>query len=335
MTSNFTAKPLVSAIISTYKSERFLKGKLEDLLNQSLGERLEIIVVNSGSPENEDLIMKDYLHYKNIKYIRTEERETIYQAWNRGIKLASGKYITNANTDDRLRIDAYEYMAKFLDENPDVGLIYTDQFISTRENETFEEAKGGKRINYFDYDHLKMLDKCIIGSQPFWRGDIHEVHDVWFNGEYEVCGDHDFELQVAEIYRIVHLKEVLGTFYKSPSRGNKEYENIERNHAEVKKIREKHIRLYFDAKPAEAESYVNKIKRIAIIPFPIYGIVTKYLDHLFKDKMYRQFLFHTADFMTLYLKEYYNRNGNHKMVERIERRYSSYLKFKKRIQSVM
>ncbi len=30
-----------------------------------------------------------------------EARETLYQAWNRGIKQARGRYLTNANTDDR------------------------------------------------------------------------------------------------------------------------------------------------------------------------------------------------------------------------------------------
>ena len=63
----------------------------------------------------------------NIKYIRTEERETVYKAWNRGIKAASGQYIANANTDDQYRLDALEKMARALDENPDKVLVYANQ----------------------------------------------------------------------------------------------------------------------------------------------------------------------------------------------------------------
>ncbi|RZB34874.1 MAG: hypothetical protein SRB1_00642 [Desulfobacteraceae bacterium Eth-SRB1] len=78
-------------------------------------DRLEIIVVNSGSEQNEEAIVKEFQKkYSNIKYIKTDQRETVYAAWNRGVKAASGKYITNANTDDRRRADACEQMRLFL-----------------------------------------------------------------------------------------------------------------------------------------------------------------------------------------------------------------------------
>ncbi|WP_407931600.1 glycosyltransferase, partial [Ignavibacterium album] len=44
---------LVSVIVSTYNSERFIRGKIEDLLNQSIFDKIEIIIINSGSLENE------------------------------------------------------------------------------------------------------------------------------------------------------------------------------------------------------------------------------------------------------------------------------------------
>src|SRR5208337_1903982 len=95
---------LVSAIVSTYNAERFLRGCLEDLEAQTIAARLEIIVVDSGSHQNEQAIVEEFQRrYNNIVYIRTEERESLYAAWNRGVKAARGKYLTNANTDDRHR----------------------------------------------------------------------------------------------------------------------------------------------------------------------------------------------------------------------------------------
>jgi glycosyltransferase involved in cell wall biosynthesis len=43
--------PLVTAMVSTYASERFLAGCLDDLLAQTLGGLLEIVVVDACSPE--------------------------------------------------------------------------------------------------------------------------------------------------------------------------------------------------------------------------------------------------------------------------------------------
>ena len=53
MTTNLERSYKVSAIVSVYKAERFIKGCLEDLLSQTLFQKgdLEIIIVNSGSPE--------------------------------------------------------------------------------------------------------------------------------------------------------------------------------------------------------------------------------------------------------------------------------------------
>ena len=106
---------LISAIISTYNSEKYLKGRIEDLLDQSIADQLEIIIVNSASQQNEDGIVKDYQGlFPNIHYIRTQKRETIYKAWNRGIKISSGEFITNANTDDRLKSNALEILSSEL-----------------------------------------------------------------------------------------------------------------------------------------------------------------------------------------------------------------------------
>jgi glycosyltransferase involved in cell wall biosynthesis len=87
-------QPLVSAIVSTYNAERFMRGCLADLAAQTIADRLEIIVVDTGSPQNEGAVVREFQqHYHNIVYIRTAQRESLYAAWNRGIQAARGKYI--------------------------------------------------------------------------------------------------------------------------------------------------------------------------------------------------------------------------------------------------
>jgi len=87
----------VSVIVSTYKSAEFIWGCLEDLVTQTLYEKgeVEIIIIDSASPENEGEIIQEFQeNYPNIIYQRTQERETLYCAWNRAIKLARGLYLT-------------------------------------------------------------------------------------------------------------------------------------------------------------------------------------------------------------------------------------------------
>jgi len=54
------SKYLVTAIVSTYNAERFIVGCLDDLEQQTIADKLEIIVVNSGSQENEEAIVREY-----------------------------------------------------------------------------------------------------------------------------------------------------------------------------------------------------------------------------------------------------------------------------------
>ena len=99
-----TSKYHVSAIVSAYNSEKYMAGRLQNLIDCSLYQRnqLEIIVVDSCSQQNEGQCVNEFMRqFKHIVYIRTAQRESVYGAWNRGIRLANGKYIINANTDDR------------------------------------------------------------------------------------------------------------------------------------------------------------------------------------------------------------------------------------------
>ena len=323
-------KPLVSAIVSTFKSERFIRGKIEDLLNQTIAKSLEIIIVNSGSPQNEDSIIKEYLpDNPNIKYIHTEERETVYKAWNRGIKAASGKYITNSNTDDRLKKDALEIFTGILEQNSDVALLWADQVYSKKENETFDETAKDRIIKFPDYDFMQLLSRCIVGSQPIWRASLHFEDNIWFDDRFEALGDHDFELSVAQKYRLMHISKPLGVFYKSPLRSNKEYENIARNRQELNIIRDKHIGIYIDRlTEAMLDEKLKEFKKYIIVPFWFYMLMAKILDIIYRKRMYRPILPYSIEFISQFVKMAELRKSNDAAVMKIEQRILRYNKIK-------
>lgn len=210
--------PKVSAIVSTYNSEKFLRGCLEDLTNQTLyknGE-LEIIVIDSKSEQNEKQIVSEFQgKYPQIIYHQTESRETLYAAWNRAIALAKGDYITNANTDDRRRQDASEVMAEYLDKNPDVAVVYGDQLITQNENETFDNTQANRRWNWPEFSYEELERRCILGPQPMWRKSLHEKYGN-FREELQVAGDYEFWLRVGKTEKIVKLQQVFGLYYEHP-----------------------------------------------------------------------------------------------------------------------
>jgi glycosyltransferase involved in cell wall biosynthesis len=274
------SQPLVSAIISTYNSEKFIIGRIENLLNQTISDQLEIIIVNSGSEENECDVITEFLEkYHQIEYIETEERETIYKAWNRGIKLASGKYITNANTDDRLRSDALEILTNRLDKYEDVALVYANQFISNIPNQAYDKVKTRNRFKRLNYSRIRLLSGYVAGPQSVWRASLHFEDDIWFNEEFEVGGDYDFVCRVAEIYPLLKVPGTLGVYFKSDENKNKELMNIDLTKEETFQIQDKYLRRYLDSLSAkDFETFNLRIKFFSRIPGVIFSAIRKFLE---------------------------------------------------------
>jgi len=193
----------VSALVSTYKSERFFRGCLDDLTGQTLfrSHSLEVVVVVSGSPENEEGIAREYQsHFPDQITILVTEREPMYVAWNRAIEVAKGEYLTNANTDDRHRGDALEVIASFLDKHQGVQLAYGNCYVSKVENETFEMNPKTQTYLYPRFFAPNAALCYQFGPQPMWRKMIHREMGV-FSVALRAAGDYDFNLRFAARFK--------------------------------------------------------------------------------------------------------------------------------------
>ncbi|HEY9765617.1 MAG TPA: glycosyltransferase, partial [Chroococcales cyanobacterium] len=227
---------LVSAIVSTYNSETFIRGCLEDLEAQTMADKLEIIVVDSGSSQNERAIVVEFQQrYSNIKYLRTEQRESVYQAWNRGVKAAAGKYLTNANTDDRHRSDAFEVMATYLEEHPEVPLVYSNQLATDEPNKPYGEAHVIGQLTKTIYHRNIMLTGCFMGSQPMWRKSIHDELG-YFDERFRSAGDYELWCRIAQEHELAFIPQPLGMYYFNSN--GVELSNLSLSLAETEQIKE-------------------------------------------------------------------------------------------------
>ena len=211
------SSPLITAIVSTYNAERFIRGCIEDLVVQTIFKDIEVLVIDSGSTQGESAICAEFArNHPQIRLIRTE-REPLYVAWNRAIQLARGKYLTNANTDDRHRPDFMERMAASLERRPEVALAYADQLISHTENETFEECerRGARLRRWPEYTPADLMLRCITGSQPMWRKSLHGALGL-FNTTYCIAADYDMWLRFAGQYQLQRVEGPLGVLFDSP-----------------------------------------------------------------------------------------------------------------------
>jgi len=218
-----TAQPYrVSALVSVYNAERFVRDCLDDLLQQTIAKHVEIIVVNTASPGNEDVVIREYAaRHENIVYLKTDHKETIYGAWNRAIRVARGKYLTTANVDDRHRADALERLAGELDLHPEISLVYADSAVTKMENASFANAEVIGHFRWPEFDPRRLFQVCYVGPQPMWRKSLHARYGL-FNAQCESAGDYEFWLRLtAGLERFQHIPETLGLYLLS-SQGNEQ-----------------------------------------------------------------------------------------------------------------
>jgi glycosyltransferase involved in cell wall biosynthesis len=225
--------PLVTAIVSTYASEEFIEGCLANLVRQSIFDRMEILVVDAASPEDEGRIVRRFQeNYPNIRYIRTSERIGIYHAWNIGVREAKGKYLTNANTDDRRHPGCTEKLVLALEEHPESVLAYSDILITHEKNSEFDRADVVDTARWLDYDHVNLMRRCEVGPMPVWRACLHDELGL-FDERYFGAGDYEFWLRASERHSFIHVKEPLGLYLR--------YDNNLETRNMVRKLNEEYL----------------------------------------------------------------------------------------------
>jgi radical SAM superfamily enzyme YgiQ (UPF0313 family)/glycosyltransferase involved in cell wall biosynthesis/ADP-heptose:LPS heptosyltransferase/predicted O-methyltransferase YrrM len=218
-TDDHSHQLLVTALVSTYNSERFLRGCLEDLEAQTIADKVEIIVIDSCSLQNERAIVEEFQkRFRNIVYLRTPKREKLYAAWNRGIRMARGKYITNTNTDDRRLPNALEIEARALEMFPDVGLVYADIWETSIENDTLNpnDTKRFKLHSYPDFTLLNGLTGSNFSPQPMWRASAHD-RVGFFDESYTIAGDYEFFYRLSRSFNALHIRAPLGLYLANTS----------------------------------------------------------------------------------------------------------------------
>ena len=113
-------KPLVSIITVCYNSEKVISSALESVLQQSY-KNIEHIVIDGLSQDNTLTIIKEYEPlYEGRMVIVSEKDEGIYDAINKGIKLAKGSIIGILNSDDWYTEEAIEKIIQNYEGSVDI-----------------------------------------------------------------------------------------------------------------------------------------------------------------------------------------------------------------------
>lgn len=211
--------PKVSIIIPAYNSMTYLPETMASLFAQTFND-FEAIIVNDGSDDDIEIWVAQNLKDRRVKLV-SQDNQGAPRARNTGIAYAQGEYIAFLDADDLWETTKLEKQVQILDQNPEVGLVYTwVTYIN-------EQGKSSGRIvkNQVEGDVWpRVVQKNIIecGSVPLVRRQCFETVGV-FDPFLSSGQDWDLWIRIASRYQFAAIKEPLVYYRQHQNNKSKNY----------------------------------------------------------------------------------------------------------------
>jgi len=113
--------PKISIITVCKNSSLTIENTIKSIIKQNYN-NIEFIIIDGKSNDTTLSIIEKYK--KNISKVISEEDHGIYDAFNKGLKLATGDLIGFVNSDDTLTDNAIEILLNYYKKNPEVDFIF-------------------------------------------------------------------------------------------------------------------------------------------------------------------------------------------------------------------
>ena len=207
MYNNNIFNPLVSIVIPVYNGANYVSEAIESALKQTY-KNIEVIVVNDGSTDNTEKIVKKY--GDKIRYFY-KENGGVASALNLGIKNMKGEYFSWLSHDDVYYTNKIERQIEELKNIDKDNILYSgfelindkSEFLYAWEIASKNEYR--KLNNSFYALLLSGLDGCslLIPKKAFYEVDF-------FNEDLKCTQDYDLWFKIFKNgYKIKYMPEVL------------------------------------------------------------------------------------------------------------------------------
>jgi glycosyltransferase involved in cell wall biosynthesis len=190
MVNNF--KPKISVVMPFYNAAVFLDESIKSILEQSFTD-FEFIIINDGSTDDSDFIIKKYLNDNRIKYIKNSKNEGISHNLNLGIEMAKADIIARMDGDDVATPFRLVEQYNFLEANKDISIVGSFAKVINEVGEQIREMK-------YATEPSEIKRRCFYYG-PFLHPTVMYRKDAikavgMYKKEFFVCEDLDMFLRL-------------------------------------------------------------------------------------------------------------------------------------------
>jgi glycosyltransferase involved in cell wall biosynthesis len=198
----------ISVVMPCYNAESFLAKSIDSVLNQSY-KNFELIVVDDGSTDGSNSILKSYQQRDSRIVLLTQENLGIVSALNRGLEFAVGKYCARMDADDISLPDRFLNQYRFLENNPDVYVLGGQGYVIDEDDDLICPLSVVTEHLEIDNDLLNYFNRrAIIHPSVMFRTD--EVIKIGgYRENFIWAEDLDLFLRVSEVGKLANLDSVV------------------------------------------------------------------------------------------------------------------------------
>ena len=141
---------LVSIVMPSYNSEKYIKASIESVLNQTYP-KWELLIVDDFSTDNTVEIIKTFRD-ERIKFFQNEKNSGAAISRNKALREAKGQWIAFLDSDDLWLPTKLEEQLSFMNENH-YHFSFTDYKVSIDGNISNVIITGPKKVNFRKIKH--------------------------------------------------------------------------------------------------------------------------------------------------------------------------------------
>lgn len=216
-------EPLISVVTPTfniikYNRQKYFEQLCDSILNQSY-KNIEHIIIDGNSDDGTLELIKNHMKNCRGKYLSATD-SGIYDAFNKGVNLASGKYVIFMGTDDYFYDSAVVSKVVLKLEETEADFSYGDVYLL---NETRPEKSRVAKGNL----HELFFKMSFCHQSVFMRKDILEKYS--FDSSYKISADYDLCLRlIMNNGKSVKVNAVVSVFRTGGASSNEKIFNEER-----------------------------------------------------------------------------------------------------------
>ena len=218
--------PLVSIVVVTYNSAKFILETLDSIFNQTY-QNIELIITDDCSSDDTIKICNDWLQKNKQRFARTgiliaERNSGIASNCNRGLCAAMGDWVSFFAGDDVFEVEMISRYIEYINRNESVACLYSnireynnifkDEFLLPTHN------LNKLKLNQIETTASEQF-KILLRSNPVWAVSTVIRKDVLislggFNEKYPFFEDRPLLLALTHNNYKIHYLDFFGAKYR-------------------------------------------------------------------------------------------------------------------------